>query len=410
MADPLNAMTIERILNNFDAQAVIGFTQQMVRTASVNGGEAPVAELVAAACRQAGLEVTVSEVVPGRPNVLAILPGASAEIGLLFHGHTDTVPFFDMRDPISAEIQDERYLWGRGSVDQKGGLSAAIMAVTMLAAAGYRPRKSIALAAVIDEEVEHRGSWALAQTGLRADYAITTEPSDLAIQVAHKGTAPLRVDFQGVLAHGSNPWVGVNAIEKAARFILALQSLPLKSVEIAGVGRMQASYNVGLIQGGTQYNNVADSCAIFLDRRMVPGESLPQVMAELQQLIETLQADDPKFKASVSVARPDWKWEVIRSRGLNPSMSAPDSAIARAVAEAHKAETGQVVHITYTHGYNDGDFLNNDLHIPTLNYGPGEGNRSHTLEEKLRIDHLLTATRVYLRTIHVLLDATSQTN
>ncbi|MCX6025013.1 MAG: M20 family peptidase, partial [Chloroflexi bacterium] len=52
----------------------------------------------------------------------------------------------------------------------------------------------------------------------------------------------------------------------------------------------------------------------------------------------------------------------------------------------------------YTHGYNDGDFLVNDLGIPTVNYGPGETARSHTAEEQLRIDQLLTATRVYLRT------------
>ncbi len=162
---------------------------------------------------------------------------------------------------------------------------------------------------------------------------------------------------------------------------------------------MRASYNVGLIEGGTQYNNVADHCAVFLDRRMVPGENQTQILAEVQMVLDKLAAEDSKFKAKVSVARPDWIWEEIRKRGLNPSMSPPDSALAKVVSEAHLQETGEEVKITFTNGYNDGDFINNDLQIMTVNYGPGESNRSHTVEEKLRIDHLVTARRVLVRTI-----------
>jgi len=394
----MSGLKLEELLAQIDETEVVRFTQQFVQTESVNGNEKPAADFLAEACRAAGLQVRLTEVHDGRPNLFAVLPGESDEIGILFHGHTDTVPFFEMKDPVSGEIQDN-YIWGRGSVDQKGGLAAAVLAVLLLAKTGQVPRKSIAIAAVIDEESEHRGSWALAQEDIKADYAITTEPSDLNLQVAHKGTAPLRVDFHGVLAHGSNPWVGVNAIELAAKFILGLRRIPLKKVDIPGVGVMQATYNIGLIEGGTQYNNVADSCSIFLDRRMVPGENLTMILEEVQALIDQLADDDPKFKASVSVARPDWKWDVVRTRGLNPSMSPPDSVIAKAIAAAHEEETGNHVKLTYTHGYNDGDFLNNDLRILTVNYGPGESDRSHTVEEKLRIDHLQTAVRVYLRTI-----------
>lgn len=398
MADPVSKAAFEEVVQAISDEELISFTQEFIQIESVNGNEAPAADFVVNACKEAGLKITVEEVQPGRPNVLAVLPGESEDIAILFHGHTDTVPFFEMKDPVSGEISDG-YIWGRGSVDQKGGLAAAIVAVLSLARAGYKPKKSLAIAAVIDEESEHRGSWTLAQRGIKADFAITTEPSDLHLEVAHKGTAPMRVDFQGVLAHGSNPWVGVNAIELAAKFVLALKDVEMKQVDIPGVGSMQASYNVGLIEGGTQYNNVADQCSIFLDRRMVPGENQTQILAEVQLVIDKLAAEDPKFKASVSVARPDWKWEVIRERGLNPSMSSPGSEIAKAISEAYRQETGEEVKITFTNGYNDGDFLNNDLKITTVNYGPGESNRSHTVEEKLLIDHLVTARRVLVRTI-----------
>lgn len=129
----------------------------------------------------------------------------------------------------------------------------------------------------------------------------------------------------------------------------------------------------------------------------MPGETQATALAEVQAVLDRLASEDPQFRAQTEIARPDWAWERIRARGLNPAVCSPDSPIAQAVAEAHLSETGKAVEIGYTHGYNDGDFLINDLAIPTVNYGPGETDRSHSAQEALRIDQLLTATRVYLR-------------
>ncbi|MCX6027620.1 MAG: M20/M25/M40 family metallo-hydrolase, partial [Chloroflexi bacterium] len=323
-------------------QRVIRFAQDLVRLSSVNGEEGALAGFLADTCQKAGLRVDLRPVQESRANVLAFLPGESEAIGLLFHGHTDTVPFLGMADPTSGEIRDG-YLWGRGSVDQKGGLAAAVMALLALAESGARLRKGVGLAAVIDEESEHRGSIALVEDGLRAECAVVTEPSDLRLLVACKGTAPVRIRFTGVLAHGSNPWLGVNAIEMAARVILALRGLDLTTVEVPGVGTMRASYNVGLIEGGTAYNNVANSCSLWLDRRMVPGETQATALAEIKKVLEGLARETTDFKAEAEIARPDWKWERIRVRGLNPALTSADSPIARAVAEAHRAETGKTV-------------------------------------------------------------------
>lgn len=390
-------MNFESISGRLSDQEIIDFTQKFIQIQSVNGDEQPAVDFLEKACREAGLKVTVREILLGRPNMIAVLPGETDEIALAFHGHTDTVPFFNMRDPLSGEIEDG-YIWGRGGVDQKGGLAGATLAVLAIARSGIRLKKGLAILAVIDEESEHRGSYALVDDHFKSDYAVTTEPSDLQILVANKGTAPIQIEFQGVLAHGSNPWVGVNAIEMAAKTILEIKKLPLREVEIPGVGTMKASFNIGLIQGGTQYNNVADTCSIWIDRRCVPGETQKTALEEINRLIARLSQDDPKYKARAFIARPDWKWEPIRERGLKPAVTSPDSLITKSLVKAHKAETGQEPNIGYTNGYNDGDFLVNELGIPTVNYGPGESVRSHTAEEKLRIDHLLTAARVYIRT------------
>lgn len=394
-------MKLDQVLATLNDREIIAFTQKFVQTASVNGDEQPAAVFLANAMEAAGLQVTTCEVQPGRPNVIGVLPGDSPQVALAFHGHTDTVPFYNMPDPLSGSIVDGS-IWGRGSVDQKGGLAASVLAVLALKKAGVRLKKSLAILAVIDEESEHRGSYVLAESGFQAECAITTEPSDLQLLVANKGTAPIRIDFTGVLAHGSNPWLGVSAIEMAAKTIQEIKKLPLREVEIPGIGTMRASFNFGLIEGGTQYNNVAHTCSLFIDRRCVPGETQATALAEINELLDRLAAEDPTFRAKAEVARPDWKWAPIRERGLKPALTPPDSPVAQSLARSHQAQTGEEIVIGFTNGYNDGDFLVNDLGIPTVNYGPGESARSHTAEEKLRIDHLLTAVRVYLRTAYEL--------
>ena len=147
----------DKVLNELRDEEIIAFAQEMIRFESRNGHEGPIARWLADEFRAMGLQVTVDDVHDGRLNVIAVLPGAEERIGLLFHGHTDTVPFLNMENPLSGEIIDG-YIWGRGSCDQKGGLAGAIMALKAIVRAGIPLGKGVAVAAVIDEESEHRGS------------------------------------------------------------------------------------------------------------------------------------------------------------------------------------------------------------------------------------------------------------
>ncbi len=398
------AALVERVQRQMDDAEIVRFTQELVRINSVNpnlapgANEAEAAGLIAQTCERAGLQVQVTELAPGRPNVLCTLPGKTNQLGLLFLGHTDTVPFLGMENPLSGHMEGN-YLWGRGSVDMKGGLAAAVQAVIALARSGVELEKGIAVAATIDEESEHRGAYQLAQQKIRADYCIVPEPSANQILLGCKGTAPIRIDVQGVLAHASNPWLGVSAIQKAAQLILELYAMPMKELEIGELNlTIRGTMNVGVIQGGTAYNNVADKCSLYLDRRMVPGETQASCLAEVRALLDRLAADDPQFKASAETSRPDWKWEPIRRRGLNPAFTSSTSPIAQAVQSAHRLIHGTAAALGYTNGYMDMDFMVNDLGIPSINYGPGEPGMSHTASERLRVDQLLAATRVFALT------------
>ena len=102
----------------------------------MNGEEGRLGTFLAGWLADAGLQVQTEEVAPGRWNVLAIQPPAGPEdgqeLGLLFHAHMDTVPAHGMNDPFSGRVEDG-YIWGRGAVDQKGGLAAAVAALAALA-------------------------------------------------------------------------------------------------------------------------------------------------------------------------------------------------------------------------------------------------------------------------------------
>ncbi len=401
MSQPIKSKRAERVEKEINNERVIRFTQDLVRINSINpnlapgSSEAPAADFIAAACRDAGLQVTCREVAPGRPNVLCVLTGKSPEIGLVFLGHTDTVPVLGMENPFSAEISGD-YLWGRGSVDMKGGLAAAVQATLALARSGVELGKGVAIAATIDEESEHRGAYALAEGGFKADHCIVPEPSANRILLGCKGTAPIRIDFTGVLAHGSNPWRGVNAIEMAARVVLALSEMKFRELEIPEIETViRGTMNIGVIQGGTQYNNVADKCSLYLDRRMVPGETPATCLAEIRELLADFAAKDDKFKAAAEISRPDWHWEPIKQRGLNPAYTSATSVVVQAVRAAHQQVCGEQVGLGYTNGYMDMDFMINSLGIPSTNYGPGEPSEAHSSHEKLRVDQLLAATRVY---------------
>ncbi len=376
--------------------AVVEFAQTIIRQPSVTGAEGDVGRLLARRLEDFGLRVERQAVAPGRDNVLGVLPGDDPALSLLFHAHIDTIPGGGMADPLSAEVRDG-HIWGRGAVDQKGGLAAAVMALAAIARSGVRLKSSLGLALVVDEESEHRGSMTLVERGLRARQAVVTEPSGLRLVIGCKGTVPFQICVRGQAAHGARPWLGVNAIRQAMRVITALEELNCPECDVPGYGLVRGSLNLGVIQGGRAYNIVPDKCRLWFDRRTVPGESQESVLAAVQGVLDGLRQFDPPVESSLTIARPDWNWEPIRARGLRPAVTPQRAAIREMVARHHATVTGSPVEVYFTDGYNEMDFLINDLGIPTVQYGPGDSRLCHTDEERLDIAQLVKATRVYAR-------------
>lgn len=262
-------------------------------------GEAAMAEFVAEWGRQNGLETHVQEAAAGRLNTVLIARGRGGGKSLMLNAHTDVVGVSGMDAPFAPKIVDGR-MYGRGAYDMKSGLAACLLALK--AAQGMALSGDVIVSAVADEEYGSIGTEALLAEWERwpADAVLIAEPTELAISIAHRGFVWLEFEVAGVAAHGSRPQLGIDAIVKMGKALLALDALDQKlrahpTHDLLGSGSLHASF----IEGGEEISMIPARCKLLAERRTIPGESAESVQAEAQALLDEIAAKDPDFKAGV---------------------------------------------------------------------------------------------------------------
>jgi acetylornithine deacetylase len=363
----------------------VALTRELVRIDSRNPslvpggpGEAAVADALASVLRDWGFRVDMFDAAPGRPNVVARIGGGSAS--LMFNGHLDVVGTDGMTHaPWSAEETSGR-LYGRGSADMKSGVSA--MCAAAARAAHERSDIEIIIAAVADEEFESAGTRVLIARGVRADAAIVTEPTRLAIMPAHLGFVWVDVITHGRAAHGSRWEIGVDAIRHAGLVLAELDRIDSEELPMRGhplLGR--PSVHASLIDGGTGMSTYPDRCVVRIERRTIPGETPAHVKAELEDAC-----------ARVAHRRPKFRGEVVVTFSQEPSDVAVDAPIVRALSDA-LSTSGESVHIEGMSAWTDAALLN-AAGIPAICFGPGDIALAHAAEEYVPIDEIERATNV----------------
>jgi acetylornithine deacetylase len=364
----------------------------LVRIDSVNAayeggpGEAEIATFVRSYGERHGLEVTTQEVFPDRPNILVRLPGRNRDRCLIFEAHTDTVSTKGMSiPPFEPRITDGK-LYGRGSCDTKAGLAAMLQAMVSLRMEGTVPPADILLCAAADEEYSYRGVVKFCEE-FRGDAAIVAEPTELRCVVATKGVLRWRIRVQGRAAHSSRPYLGVNAISHMARVILALEQDSDRNVNRAHPLLGPPTCNVGVIQGGVQVNFVPDACFIEIDRRLLPGETVPQVLAHYQEVLDELHARFPDLDAKMEEP-------MLTDEALETPVDSPIVQIASEVLRAMELDARPC---GVPFGC-DASKLSR-AGIPSIVFGPGSIDRAHSAEEYVETDQVETALEFYRRAI-----------
>jgi acetylornithine deacetylase len=350
---------------------LIELTSMLVATDSVNpslvpggAGEERIATAVANWARAAGLETQVLAGTAGRPSVIARACGSGGGRTLLLCGHLDTVGVQGMVSPHTPRLDGDR-LYGRGAYDMKAGLAAAMLACREAAALDLAG--DVVLAAVADEEHASIGVQEVLDC-IRADAAIVTEPTELGVAVAHKGFIWSQIESSGRAAHGSRPHLGVDAIVKMGPILTAIgdldETLCQRSHPLLGRGSLHAS----LIEGGLEMSSYPASCTVGVERRTLPGETAPQVQAELRFMIDECKALDPHLVAEARIL-------LVRE----PFEIGQDAEIVTMLRSAAAQILGAPPEIVGASYWADAALIA-ESGVPTVMLGPG-GAGAHAVEE-----------------------------
>ncbi len=360
----------------------IELTQELVRINSENppGNEKEVCKYIHDYLQDLKIDSEIVEFEPNRCDVIADIGKGE---GLMFNGHIDTVPVGDANkwkyDPFEGKMVGGK-LYGRGSSDMKGGAACILAAVSKLTGKNFKKR--LVLTFVADEEAGQKGSKHIIEKrgdflkGVR--YGVFAESTSFKITYAQKGIVHAKVRFKGKASHGSMPEAGVNAIEKANRFISSLEKLKaeLKKTKDADLG--SGTINIGRISGGTKVNIVPDYCEVEIDRRLVPGESPKIAMGQ--------------FKKILKGAKVDGDIELLNEARF-PMKIPKNSELVRML------QRFGVKGLEASTGYMEAELFKTECGIDCVGMGPGLHEQAHATDEFVPVSNLKKAAIVYEKLI-----------
>src|SRR5579862_8887590 len=192
------------LLARLDEKAALDFLSRMVQHKSYTEtqGERDLAGWMVEQMRALGLDADLQPVVDARVNAIGRLQGAGGGHSLLFNGHLDTNPATEgwTVDPWGGLV-DDRFIYGIGVSNMKAGDAAYFCAVRTLIEAGVKLRGDVVLTYVVGELQGGVGTVALMKQGLRADYFVNSEPTDLQALTMHAAAFVFSIELIGDTRH-----------------------------------------------------------------------------------------------------------------------------------------------------------------------------------------------------------------
>ncbi|MGY1550895.1 succinyl-diaminopimelate desuccinylase [Microbacterium sp. A588] len=345
----------------------VDLTRTICDIASVSGEEKDLADLIEESVRA----YEHLEVIRHGNTVVARTKLSRAQ-RVVIAGHIDTVPINGNVPTRTVEYDGHPYLWGRGTVDMKGGVAVQLK----LAAELTDPVVDITWMWYDNEEV------AASLNGLNllsaerpdlfaADFAILGEPSNGEVEGGCNGTLRAIVRTRGVRAHSARAWIGENAIHAAAPILARLAEYRAKEVQVEGLAYRE-SLSAVRIDGGIAGNVIPDLCEVEVNYRFAPSKTAADAETHVRGVFEGFHV------------------EIIdAAEGARPGLDAP---IAQQFINAVGAQPRP------KYGWTDVARFS-ALGIPAVNYGPGDPHLAHHDEERVplaQIDAVEQGLRTWL--------------
>ena len=359
----------------------VELTQTLIRMDTINppGNEEPAARYLGELLADAGLQVSYPRLGENSTGLIAVVPGESSKLPLVFTGHLDTVPVGDApwdNPPRSAEIKNGR-LMGRGSSDMKSGVAA--MAVTALHLAREpKGQGGAVFVFTAGEETGSEGAYQMKESGVlpkEAGALVVAEPTSNIPLLGHKGAFWLECTAKGKSAHGSMPDLGENAIYKAARAAASLENFFSSAESHPQLGK--PTVNVGTFVGGSKINMVPDSARFRVDLRSVPGVQHARLLEEISSHL------GPDISIHTLIDLPG-----ILTPATDPWIIQVLDIMAR--IQGSRPEPG------YVNFFTDASVLTCAMNNPpTLILGPGEPSQAHQTNEYCEVEKIGKSVEFY---------------
>jgi acetylornithine deacetylase/succinyl-diaminopimelate desuccinylase-like protein len=325
-------------------------------------GEGAIARFIADWLAPFGVEVALEEVEPGRPNVLATLPGSGGGRSLCLNAHSDTVGYANWADRALRPQRRGDRLIGVGVADDKSSVAIGMLALRELASSGERLRGDVVLACTADEEGVSIGTFDLVRRH-RYDGAIILEPEAAGrVVVEHQGFGWIDIIVHGRAAHGSTPDQGIDAIVHMAEVIRGLAALDANFAAHPDRLNGRTVLHTGKIAGGTDYATYPSRCILGIEIGTQPGETLAARVSDIEAIFADCRTRLPDFSAEIEVKV---ERDPFRASGHEALLASADRAAVRTIGRPHE-QIG-------VNAWMDSPIMQN-VGIPTISIGAQGGN------------------------------------
>ena len=368
-------------------EEVKALTQDLIRIPSINppGHVSQCAEFIKEWLEGQGVIASI-EKFSHVDNVVAKL-GVPGGKRVLLNGHFDVVPTGDLKnwdhDPFAA-VEDKGFIYGRGAADMKSGVCIMMLIMKAMKKLEGQLKGEVIFMGIGDEETGSKyGTLSLLEKyGNNYDAAIVPEPTDFCIESAQRGLRWIEITSKGKACHAGRPHIGKNAVEHAAVVINQLKNIEFQAHhDLFEEGLKKPSLSITMISGGIKENVIPEECTFLIDRRMMPGETEDIIIKEIQAAVK--KAHEPGFVDTIRIINNGW----------NPYVIDQNNPLLHKIIESYKIIAKEIPVIRGKGGCTDASHLV-DAGIPTIIFGPGSANSSHTANESVEIERIALTTEI----------------
>jgi acetylornithine deacetylase len=390
------------LLARLDERKALDFLSAMVRQKSYSEteGERQLAAWMVDRLRELGLDAELQPVVGQRVNAIGRWKGRGGGHSLLFNGHLDTNPATEgwTVDPWGGLV-DDKFIYGIGVSNMKAGDAAYFCAVKTLLDAGVKLKGDVILTYVVGELQGGVGTVAAIERGVRADYFINSEPTDVQALTMHACAFTFVIELVGNTRHLSKREEAVDAIAAACDLVPRLNALKFSgalSPEHSAINRL----HVGIVHGalGRELHEwrapqVADFARIKGSGRYAPGQTEVGAVADIRHELDHLETRFPGLKATLRTEKKEGHqsmpaFEVSRNARIVRTINAAYEAV-RGVPQP----TGAITPPGF-YGTDAGHFYAS-LGMEGIVCGPG-GRYNTMPDERVDIADYLDMIRIYM--------------